>query len=138
LKVKEVRQETSECVSVSFEVPEELKETFLFTPGQDLTLRKVIDGQEVRRSYSICAAPVDNDLRVAVKKVDQGKFSGYANSGLQPGDELEVMPPLGKFMSRRGGAAGGKYLAFAAGSGITPVLSIMKSVLHNEPDAEFT
>lgn len=138
LKVKEVRQETSECVSVSFDVPEELKEAFVFTPGQYLTLRKIIDGQEVRRSYSICAAPVDNELRVAVKKVDQGKFSGFANSGLQPGDELEVMPPLGKFMSRRGGAVAGRYLAFAAGSGITPVLSIMKSVLHNEPDAEFT
>jgi len=138
LKVKEVRRETSECVSVSFDVPENLKDSFAFTPGQYLTLRKVIDGQEIRRSYSICAAPVDDELRVAVKKVDQGKFSGYANSSLQPGDELEVMPPLGKFTSRREGATGSRYLAFAAGSGITPILSIMKSVLHQEPDAEFT
>src|SRR4051812_22089735 len=97
LKVKEVNPETADCVSVSFEVPESLKETFDFLPGQYLTLRKIIGGTEVRRSYSICAAPHDNELRVAVKKVDEGKFSGYVNGELKAGDEIEVMPPLGKF-----------------------------------------
>jgi ring-1,2-phenylacetyl-CoA epoxidase subunit PaaE len=137
LKVKEVRPETAECVSVSFEIPESLKDTFHFVPGQYLTLRKHIDGQEIRRSYSICAAPHDNELRVAIKRVDQGRFSGFANSALQPGDELEVMPPQGKFSSKRNGAPG-HYLAFAVGSGITPIISIMKSVLDNEPASRFT
>lgn len=138
LKVKEVQKETAECVSISFEVPESLQEQFHFLPGQYLTLRKVIDGTEVRRSYSICAAPGDNELRVAVKKVDQGKFSGFVNDGLKPGDELEVMPPLGKFTPRKNEQTRKKYLAFAAGSGITPILGIMKSVLKHEPESEFT
>jgi ring-1,2-phenylacetyl-CoA epoxidase subunit PaaE len=138
LKVKEVHPETADCVSVSFEVPESLKETFHFLPGQYLTLRKNIDGVEIRRSYSICAAPGDEELRVAVKKVDEGKFSGYVNGHLKPGDELEVMPPLGKFTPRSAAKAGKKYLAFAAGSGITPIIGIMKSVLKHEPDSSFT
>lgn len=138
LKIKEVRPETSECVSVLFEVPESLKETFHFLPGQYLTLRKNIDGVEVRRSYSICSAAGDNELRVAVKRVDQGKFSGFVNAGLKPGDELEVMPPLGKFTPRNHTKTAKKYLAFAAGSGITPVIGIMKSVLQQEPESEFT
>lgn len=137
LKVKEVRPETSECVSVSFEIPESLAEAFHFLPGQYLTLRKDIGGTEVRRSYSICSAQGD-ELRVAVKKVDQGKFSGYINGELRPGDELEVMPPLGKFTPRRSDKKGKKYLAFVAGSGITPVIGIMKSVLQQEPHSEFT
>lgn len=137
LKIKEVRPETAECVSVSFDIPESLQEAFLFLPGQYLTLRTLIDGKEVRRSYSICSAPGD-ELRVAVKKVDQGKFSGYVNGTLKAGDELEVMPPLGKFTPRAGDQKAKKYLAFAAGSGITPVIGIMKSVLQQEPDSEFT
>jgi len=138
LSVKEVHPETNDCVSISFEVPESLKETFHFLPGQYLTLRTTIDGHEVRRSYSICAAPGDDELRVAVKKVDEGKFSGYVNGHLQPGDKLEVMPPLGKFTPRASEKAAKKYLAFAAGSGITPIIGIMKSVLKHEPDSEFT
>src|SRR5687768_6467419 len=110
LKVKEVHPETADCVSVSFEVPESLKETFHFLPGQYLTLRKNIDGVEIRRSYSICAAPGDEELRVAVKKVDEGKFSGYVNAGLKAGDELEVMPPLGKFTPRSSEKTAKKYL----------------------------
>ncbi|RYG31530.1 MAG: phenylacetic acid degradation protein, partial [Chitinophagaceae bacterium] len=113
LRVKEVHPETNDCVSVSFEVPESLKETFHFLPGQYLTLRTTIDGNEVRRSYSICAAPGEDELRVAVKKVDEGKFSGFVNGHLQPGDELEVMPPLGKFTPRTSEKAAKKYLAFA-------------------------
>lgn len=137
LKVKEVHPETSDCVSISFEVPESLKETFHFLPGQYLTLRKTIDGVEVRRSYSICAAPGD-ELRVAVKRVEAGKFSGFANLDLKVGDELEVMPPLGKFTPRHPKTTKKKYLAFAAGSGITPIIGIMKSVLQQEPESEFT
>jgi ring-1,2-phenylacetyl-CoA epoxidase subunit PaaE len=135
LRVKEVCPETAECVSITFEVPEALQDAFNFLPGQYLTLKQMIDGTEVRRSYSICAAPGD-ELRVAVKQVDQGKFSGYVNQQLKPGDELEVMPPLGKFTPRS--TQGRRYLAFAAGSGITPVLGIMKSVLQRDPESSFT
>lgn len=138
LKIKEVRPETADCVSVRFEIPEHLKDTFQFVPGQYLTLRKHIGELDIRRSYSICSAPHDNELRVAVKKVDQGKFSGYVNGELKAGDELEVMPPMGKFTSRASDKAAKKYLAFAAGSGITPILGIMKSVLKLEPESEFT
>lgn len=138
LKVKEVRPETNDCVSVSFEIPDALQETFNFLPGQYLTLRTNIDGTEIRRSYSICAAPGDDELRVAVKKVDEGKFSGYVNGHLKAGDELDVMPPLGKFTPRNAEKIAKKYLAFAAGSGITPIIGIMKSVLKHEPGSEFT
>ena len=127
LRIKEVRPETAECVSVSFDIPELLQETFQFLPGQYLTLRKTIDGKEVRRSDSICSAPGD-ELRVAVKKVDQGKFSGYVNTGLKAGDELEVMPPLGKFTPRTSEKTSKKYLAFAAGSGITPLVSMTRAL----------
>lgn len=138
LKVKEVRPETAECVSVSFEVPEALKETFRFLPGQYVTLKKIIDDVEVRRSYSICAAPDEQELRVAIKKVDEGKFSSFINQSLKPGDQLEVMPPLGKFTPRENDITRKKYLAFAAGSGITPIIGIMKSVLQQKPESEFT
>jgi ring-1,2-phenylacetyl-CoA epoxidase subunit PaaE len=138
LKVKEVRPETHDCVSVALEVPEELKETFRFAPGQYLTFKKHVQDAEIRRSYSICASPNDNELRVAIKKVEQGKFSGYANEGLKPGDVLDVMPPLGKFTPKKSDKAKKRYLAFAAGSGITPIMGIMKTVLENEPESEFT
>ncbi len=138
LTVKEVRPETNECVSVSFDIPEELKEIFRFLPGQYLTLKTTIDDIEVRRSYSICAAPSDQELRVAVKHVEQGKFSGYVNKLLQPGQQLEVMPPLGKFTPKSAPGTRKKYLAFASGSGITPIMGIMKSVLQQEEDSEFT
>jgi ring-1,2-phenylacetyl-CoA epoxidase subunit PaaE len=138
LKVKEVRPETNDCVSVALEVPDELKETFRFAPGQYLTFKKHIKDAEVRRSYSICCSPNDNELRVAIKKVEQGKFSGFANAELRPGEVLDVMPPLGKFTPRKSEKTKKHYLAFAAGSGITPVMSIMKSLLENETDSEFT
>jgi len=138
LKVKEVRSETADCVSVSLEVPEELKETFRFAPGQYLTFKKHMNDAELRRSYSICCSPGDNELRVAIKKVEQGKFSGFANGALKPGDVLDVMPPMGKFSPRKTEHIKKHYLAFAAGSGITPVMSIMRSVLESEVDADFT
>lgn len=138
LRVKEVRPETADCVSVSLEVPEELKETFLFAPGQYLTFKKHMQNAEVRRSYSICCSPNDNELRVAIKKVEQGKFSGYANETLKAGDMLDVMVPMGKFSPRKSEKQYKNYLAFAAGSGITPVMSIMKTVLENEAGSTFT
>ncbi len=138
LKVKDVRPETADCVSVSLEVPEELKETFRFAPGQYLTFKKHWEDAEVRRSYSICCSPGDNELRVAIKKVEGGKFSGFANQELKPGDVLDVMPPMGKFSPRKTEQRSKQYVAFAAGSGITPVMSIMKSVLEQEPEAYFT
>src|SRR4051812_6029105 len=119
LKVNEVRLETADCVSVSLEVPAELAETFRFAPGQYLTFRRHFDDAEVRRSYSICASPKEGELRVAIKKVEEGKFSTYAHSELKAGDVLDVMPPMGKFTPKQTEASHKEYLAFAAGSGIT-------------------
>ncbi len=138
LKVKEVRPETADCVSVALEVPEQLSETFRFAPGQYLTFRTNLDNEEVRRSYSICVSPHEGDLRVAVKKVEQGKFSTYANDVLKKGDLIEVMPPMGKFTPKQTDKQQKNYLAFAAGSGITPVMSIMKAILETEPGSTFT
>ncbi len=138
LKVADVRPETSDCVSVQLEVPVELTGLFQFTPGQYLTLRTHLDGAELRRSYSICSARGDKELRVAIKKVEQGKFSTHANEKLTKGDMIDVMPPMGKFVSRPSDKKGRSYLAFAAGSGITPIMSIMKTVLAEEPDSKFT
>lgn len=135
LKVADVRHETSDCVSVALELPDALKSQFNFTPGQYLTFRVNLAGAEIRRSYSICAAPSEGELRVAIKAVTGGKFSGLANTILKKGDTLEVMPPMGNFSSKK---IGKNYLAFAAGSGITPVMSIMKDVLEHEPDSNFT
>ncbi len=138
LKVKDVRPETADCVSVSLDVPAELRELFHFAPGQYVTFRRHFDGAEVRRSYSICASPKEGELRVAVKKVEQGKFSTYAHGDLMPGDILDVMPPMGNFTIKNPPAKHKEYLAFAAGSGITPIMSIMKHVLEDEPNSSFT
>lgn len=137
LAVGDIRTETADCVSVSLQVPAELAATFRFQPGQYLTFRHTIDGAELRRSYSICTSPTDADLRVAIKKVEQGKFSAYANERLRPGDVLDVMPPMGNFRPKEQGT-GKNYLAFVAGSGITPVMSIMKTVLEQDADSTFT
>jgi ring-1,2-phenylacetyl-CoA epoxidase subunit PaaE len=138
LKIKEIRRETPECVSVVFDVPESLRETFRFHQGQSLTMRRMIGGEEVRRTYSICAAPSDNEWRVAIKKVEGGLFSSFANDELKRGDELDVMPPVGKFYTELDPAQKKNYLAIAAGSGITPVLSIIKTTLETEPQSSFT
>src|SRR3990170_8769108 len=97
LRIKEIRKETPECVSVVFEIPENLKKSFQFKQGQSLTMRTSIGNEEVRRTYSICSSPFDNEVRVAIKKVDGGLFSSFANEGLKKGDTLEVMEPVGKF-----------------------------------------
>lgn len=138
LSVKNIRRETADCVSIQFEIPESLKEIFNYQPGQYLTLRTYIDKNEVRRSYSICSSPLENELRVAVKQVEEGKFSGFANQILKQNDTIEVMPPMGKFVSHTLGQKGKKYLAIVAGSGITPVMSIMKTILENDGTSEFT
>jgi ring-1,2-phenylacetyl-CoA epoxidase subunit PaaE len=138
LKVKEVRTETPDCVSVSFTVPEDLKTDFEFTHGQNITVKKTIDGEEVRRSYSICSAPHEKELRIAIKKVDGGRFSSYANTDLRPGDSLDILPPTGKFNTLLLATNCKNYLAFAAGSGITPVISIIKTTLQTEPQSRFT
>lgn len=137
LTVKEVRPETADCVSVSLQVPEHLKETFNFKPGQYLTFRTNIAGTEVRRSYSICTSPTDCDLRVAIKKVQDGKFSTWANEDLKAGDVLETMPPMGNFTPKEP-MTGKNYLAFVAGSGITPAFSIMKTALEQDNANTFT
>lgn len=137
LTIKEVIRETPDAVSLVFDVPEHLKEPFQFTPGQYLTLRTEIDGQDVRRSYSICSAPHEGLLKVGVKKVPNGLFSTLANDVLKAGDTLEVMHPIGKFVLHVQPEKAKTYVCFAAGSGITPILSMMKSVLHNEPNSQF-
>lgn len=138
LKVKDIRPETNDCVSVAFEVPDELKEIFSFQPGQYLTFRKQLEGAEIRRSYSICTSPKEGELRVAIKQVEGGKFSGFANTLLKKGEVLEVMSPMGKFSPKAMERKGKQYLAFVAGSGITPVMSIMRHVLEDEADSHFT
>jgi ring-1,2-phenylacetyl-CoA epoxidase subunit PaaE len=138
LKVKAVKKETADCVSISFTVPQQLQKEFIFEQGQNITVKKIIDGEEIRRSYSICTAPFENELKVAVKKVEGGKFSTFANNILKAGDDMEVLPPTGKFNTKLQPQNRKHYLAFAAGSGITPVLSVIKTTLLTEPQSEFT
>ena len=138
LTVKEVRRETEDTVSISFHVPEQLQSEFEFKQGQYLTLKQIIDGSDVRRSYSICSSPTDGVLRVAVKKVDGGMFSGFANEKLRAGDTLEAMPPMGNFFTELDPLQAKNYVLFAAGSGITPVISILRSVLLTEPNSTVT
>ncbi|MGZ3880876.1 MAG: 1,2-phenylacetyl-CoA epoxidase subunit PaaE [Flavisolibacter sp.] len=138
LRVRKVEKETDDCVSIEFDVPEELKETFRFKQGQNLTIKKAFNGEEVRRNYSICTSPFENKLKMAVKKADGGLFSTWANEELKAGDYLEVLPPTGKFYTEVDPFQKKNYVAFAAGSGITPIISIIKTTLRTEPDSEFT
>ncbi|MBF9142510.1 1,2-phenylacetyl-CoA epoxidase subunit PaaE [Hymenobacter properus] len=135
LKIKNIRRETPDCVSVAFDVPAELREAFSYTPGQYLTLRREHQGEELRRSYSICSSPLDDEWRVAIKKVPEGRFSTLAVENLHVGDTLDVMPPQGRFSPSLHPAQAKRYALFAAGSGITPILSIAKTVLLTEPDS---
>ena len=133
LIIKDIRRETVDCVSIAFDVPEVLKADFSFTQGQYLTLKTHINNEEVRRTYSICTAPSDDEWRVAVKEVDAGVFSTYANRVLKKDDVLEVMPPMGHFFTPLSINAQKHYVFFAAGSGITPVISNIKAILKTEP-----
>jgi ring-1,2-phenylacetyl-CoA epoxidase subunit PaaE len=138
LSIREVRRETPDCVSVLFDIPGHLESSFQFRQGQSLTMRVTIDGEEVRRTYSICSSPLDKEWRVAIKKVEGGLFSSFANLQLKRGDKLEVMEPVGKFYTELDPSHKKRYLAFAAGSGITPILSIISTTLRTEPHSHFT
>ena len=138
LKIKEVKKETDDCVSVTFEIPAALQPDFIFKQGQSLSMRTNINKEEVRRTYSICSSPLDNEWKVAIKRVEGGLFSSFANKELKKGDMLEVMQPVGKFYVELNPANKKNYLGFAAGSGITPLLSIIKTTLQTEPNSSFT
>jgi ring-1,2-phenylacetyl-CoA epoxidase subunit PaaE len=138
LTVRDIRRETDDTVSIAFDVPGELAEAYRFQHGQYLTLRARLDGEELRRSYSICTGVDDGDLRVAVKRVDGGRFSRYASEALKVGDPIEVMTPMGRFTAPLDPAAARHYLAIACGSGITPVMSIIRTVLAREPLSQVT
>ena len=137
LAVNDLRRETVDAVSMTFAIPSELAGDYSFLPGQYLTLRTTMDGEEVRRSYSICSGPDDGELRIAVKKVDGGAFSNWAAEELKAGDELDVMTPTGRFGVTHAPDQARLYVGFAAGSGITPILSIIKGVLAREPQSRF-
>lgn len=136
LRIKEVKPETDDCVSVVFDIPESLQPAFAYQSGQHLTIKKIINGADLRRNYSLCSAPHENEWRVAIKKMEYGAFSTWANEHLKTGDSLEVMPPAGNFVIKNKEAK--RYVGIAAGSGITPVLSIMKTVLAEQPQSYFT
>lgn len=136
LTIKNIVKETSDAVSVLFDVPTNLQEEFSFIAGQYVTLKTTINDEEVRRAYSLCSSPKSNEVKVAIKAVENGKFSVYATTELKAGDTLEVSKPEGKFILNP--EPNKNYIGFVAGSGITPVLSMIKSVLETEPTANFT
>lgn len=133
LKISDIRKETADCVSVAFDVPADLKGEYKFIQGQYLTFKLFLNGEEIRRSYSICSSPLENEMRVAVKKVAGGKGSNFINDQVKVGDEMEVMTPMGSFHSPMSSVHKKNYVLFAGGSGITPMLSIVKTVLQSEP-----
>jgi ring-1,2-phenylacetyl-CoA epoxidase subunit PaaE len=137
LTVADLRRETADAVSLTFAIPNDLAGDYQFLPGQYLTLRTMMDGEEVRRSYSICSGPDDGELRIAVKKVDGGAFSSWAADELKRGDALDVMTPTGRFGVSPALDEARTHVGFAAGSGITPLLSIAKGVLAREPHSRF-
>ena len=138
LRVAEIVPETEEANSIRFDVPQELKEAFRFRAGQHLTLRTEIGGEEVRRNYSLCTAPADEDLMVTVKRIAGGIFSNWVGEELKAGDTIDVMTPHGSFTTDFELAAGRRYVGFAGGSGITPVISLIRTALGVEPDSRFT
>ena len=122
LRVKSLEKTTADCVLIAFDIPEENRAAFAYKQGQYLTIKTVIDGEEIRRSYSLCSSPVEEEWKVAVKRVEDGRFSTFANEVLKAGDTLEVMPPSGRFYVDTDPDHQKNYAAFAAGSGITPCL----------------
>lgn len=137
LTISNIHKETALCVTISFNLPDALKEEFTFNAGQYITLRSNINGTDVRRDYSLCSSPKSGELKVAVKEVKKGTFSSYANNQLKIGDVLEVAPPNGRFVFEPNTSKSRTIAAFAAGSGITPILSIAKTVLEEEPNSRF-
>ena len=138
LRVAEIVPETAEANSIRFEMPAELRERFAFRAGQHLTLRATIGGEEVRRNYSLCTAPDENDWMVTVKRIGGGLFSNWVGDNLKAGDEIDVMPPHGSFTSEFDPAASRHLVGIAGGSGITPVISLIKTTLRSEPRSRFT
>ena len=138
LAIKDIRSETPDCVSIAFNVPAELEKEFHFVPGQNITLRRFFENEEIRRSYSICASPSENELRVAVKKAENGLFSTFVNTELKKGDVLEALPPTGNFYTTILSSQKKEYFFIAAGSGITPVISIIKTILSTEQNSNVT
>ena len=138
LRVAEVVPETDEANSILFEVPDELKSAFRFRAGQHLTLRADIGGEEVRRNYSLCVAPDAGELRVTVKRIAGGIFSNWVGDHLKPGDTLDVMTPHGSFTTDFNPAEARRYVGFAGGSGITPVISLIRTALDDEPKSQYT
>ena len=138
LQIAQVHQETRDTIVASFDVPPTLRERFAFVQGQHLTLRALINDEDLRRSYSICSAVQDDTLRVAIKRTTGGRFSTWANDTLKPGMTIDVMPPMGHFNLPLQPQQQRRYLAVAAGSGITPILSIVKTTLAAEPLSTFT
>ena len=137
LQIKEVIQETDNAVSIVFHVPAELQSLYQFLAGQYVNLKLTLDGQEIRRAYSVCSSPKSGELRIAIKSVQDGHFSKFANANLRAGDFLDVSKPEGKFTFEPDNEKQKNYAGFAAGSGITPVMSILKSVLESEPKSTF-
>ena len=137
IKVESIERTTPDCSIVTFDIPKDLKKQFAYQQGQYLTLKAKINGEEVRRSYSLCSSPLDEEWKVGIKKIAGGKFSTFANEVLKAGDHLEAMPPNGKFYVALEKEKQKNYVAFAAGSGITPIFSIIKTHLLAEPKATF-
>lgn len=135
LKIKDIYKETTDCSVIDFQIPQELQPKFKFRQGQHLTLKADIDGEDVRRSYSLCSSPNEHQWKVAVKQIAGGKFSTFVNEELQVGNELEVMEPSGTFGVDTNSEKAKNYLFFAAGSGVTPVMSMIKTHLAAEPNA---
>lgn len=137
IKVTNVYKDTKACSVLTFDIPEHLHKTFKFKQGQHLTLRKFFNGDDIRRTYSLCTSPLEIQWKVAVKQIPGGIFSTFANTQLKAGDTLEIMAPSGKFFVDVDTKASRNFIAFAAGSGITPILSIIKTHLHAEPNSTF-
>lgn len=133
MRIKDIQLETRDCVSVALDIPKDIRHKFDFVPGQHLIFKTDINGQSVRRSYSLCTGPWEDALRVAIKKVKEGLFSTYANDSMKVGDEIEISVPQGSFNLHSNPEKKGLYVFFAAGSGITPVMSMVKAILHDEP-----
>ena len=138
LKVASVEPETREAVTITFAIPEALEAAYHFRPGQHLTLKARVAGEELRRCYSICRGASSTQVSVAVKAIEGGRFSNFARDGIQVGSEMEVMIPQGNFGYQPQADRQGHYLAIAAGSGITPMLAIISATLLQEPASQFT
>jgi ring-1,2-phenylacetyl-CoA epoxidase subunit PaaE len=137
LKVKEITQETSDSVSISFEIPDNIKSFFLYNAGQYITLALEVNNEKLRRAYSLCSSPTENNFTIAVKKINGGRVSTFLTEKLKVGDIVDIMPPAGKFYLETKPENKKIYVGFAAGSGITPIFSMIKSVLENEPKSKF-